>query len=187
MNFPTLPTDNLYKFCTIFGLVISAFCGYFYISNTQHTLDMLRIAQVNQARSGAEQSNIQINLKVLEGNPDKLDATQLAAERNRLRAKLQDSRVAVAQQGAELQTTTEYVTRYELIEPFLLGFGGLGGVIFLGGLVAWFARHQSFQDKLLRAELEKAIAALEPARQERFPFSRDAQRLSIPRPRRGSD
>ena len=128
MNIPSVPTDNLYKFWAIFGLILIVFSSY-----------ML------------EQSNSVIFTKL-----DKLEAKEsinkLKAEQDStsVSVKIDKINFNTEYKGVSRQAD-RFIKLYTLYLIFLiLGFG-LSAI----GFYCWFHRTQKLNDKILEIETEK--------------------------------
>lgn len=66
MNFPLLPTDNLYKFVAVAGLLLSAYCAFFAYPQV---LDI----KLQRARAETEEDIIRLEIEQIERDAEKIN------------------------------------------------------------------------------------------------------------------
>lgn len=126
----SLPTDNLYKFIALFGLVIiiaSGFYKYLAITAAQTSVSELRISQ---AKLPIENMNV--------------DAMS--------QAKLSEWRSELSISKAKITNAKEEVAFYKLYDYRANIFMLLGFLISSAGFVLWYFKLQRYQDAGIKAK-----------------------------------
>lgn len=177
---PQLPTDNLYKFATLGGILIMGFCHWTTRENSN--LVDAQVIKFSQASGNFElirqeleddQKQVGNQLTRVEGlveealkpeNAAKVAQaknaveafTQLKAAVNATRQKSNDLKKARADtdnQTTEMRLLRERLERDAKFTGWLFVWGAF---MALSGMSAWYWRHQRFQDELLIVQLENA-------------------------------
>ncbi len=177
---PQLPTDNLYKFATLGGVLIMGFC--LWTSRENSNLVDAQIIKFGQASGNFElirgeveddQTQVRDEITRVEGlveealkpeNATRVEQaknaieafTQLKTAVNATRQKYNDLKKAktdTENQTTEMRLLRERLERDSYLTRWLFIWGGL---MALSGMSAWYFRHQRFQDELLKVQLENA-------------------------------
>lgn len=82
MNLPSLPTDNLYKFCALSGVVLLLFGATFPVQKLFETQDNLDRVETEIAILGAQTSAFQQEAQRLKSDSESLQSDIAAAEEN---------------------------------------------------------------------------------------------------------
>lgn len=156
---PDIPTDNLYKFKTVLGMIIFVFSGWLanetYMSATD-TLDKqsVTITIAQAARTDVHQAQTQ-----LEQLSAKVAAPDEKPEVKVLRAKLEASLDALNKATKEIALQEQRVnfTYWRVAVMAILSLlGSISGIVMIhNGFNAW-SKHQTLQDDLLQ---EQVLAA----------------------------
>lgn len=128
MNIPSVPTDNLYKFSAIFGLILIVFGSYMVFKiDTDIYLELDKLAakeSINELK--AEQDSISIKVKVDKINFD-----------------------------SEIKNMSRQVNRYPKLLVFFYMLIAIGIVSSFIGFVCWYHKTQKLNDKILEIETKK--------------------------------
>jgi hypothetical protein len=130
MTLPHLPTDNLYKFLSIFGLVLFVFGAYLY--NTKPNEIYLKIDDYN------------IKNEILKTNTKKDSVLNLRQELVNEKIKLN---VIEKQINRDIKRLSKELKKYLIISIL--------GIIMIGfGFLKWYYKTQYYNDKILKNESE---------------------------------
>ena len=148
MNFPLLPTDNLYKFVAVAGLILSAYCAFFAY---QQVLDI----KLQRARAETEEDIIRLEIEQIERDAEKINrkkdpsSDEIKEISARIRtAQVQKLRVRGKRNEVDILTTQVWV------HFFVLWTGILGGICMSGwGFTQWYYQIQKPNDELTRKNL----------------------------------
>ncbi len=177
---PQLPTDNLYKFATLGGIVLLVFCVWSLRDNSvQMDRGMTSYNQVaneldallddldnDQAKLGVEIARVN-DLITEAKKPENVNNAskaqtaieayqELAAANEVAHKKRFEARRAKANadtQSSDLKMLLERISR-ELDQIFWLWV--TGAAITASGISSWYFKHQRYQDALLRVQLDNA-------------------------------
>lgn len=148
MNIPNLPTDNLYKFMALSGLLILI------LSIAYPTYRTLELEQQRQMIRG--------EIKILEGDVDLL--LKIALANTKVRHKTTDPDFLQAVQhkntlariearGMQLDLLESQIKQYKWL--YWVGFF-IGLLLTVWGFLLWYLRVQRFQDMLLKRQVSEA-------------------------------
>ena len=167
MNLPNLPTDNLYKFLALFGLVITVSSTYFYVSETHRLEDFANQLDQTSAHLNIkfdaidnEQSHLKEKYTLLLDS----DATKenrfeitnnIVADIDVVAQRLERARIDSATAKMNENRFSEMLDDVDLVRKMSKPFFVLGIVISFFGFVFWYINVQKQLDKILR---KKAIA-----------------------------
>lgn len=174
MNFPSLPTDNLYKFIALSGFVLGVLSwGYLIIQIDGQEIAMVEInaavdgieAETESNAAGIESLARELGLSLTaEGIADNFKGDRADLLKLQLRAEAQALRLAAVKerrQNVRLRSDLEAAklrrTKRLLWPLIILGTVGFGLSIF--GFFLWYFRVQRYQDQVLKAEAKQALAA----------------------------
>jgi len=137
MNLPQLPTDNLYKFIALSGLLISGFV-YFY---KEYVLDEIKtdlfLIETQVGQLEIENSYLELELK--DSKKSELLLKKIAIKKFRITQLLK-----------EVEYKNNKASNNLWIWTILLGLGGLMTII---GFRLWYVRVQKPLDQKLQKEL----------------------------------
>lgn len=196
---PQLPTDNLYKFMTLGGIVIIVFCLWLIRDNSDR-LDQALIryneatGQYDVAVTNVEQQGDSLEKKLNETstliqealkpeNASNVAAAQRAidafaalnSEYEKAVAKREDAykaKIAAKQQGFAFDRVLKRSEQDLLVARINLI---CGGVILLIGLGSWYLLHQRKQDRLLGLQVEAATNGLTEGKKSEMVENTSAQ------------
>lgn len=137
MNIPNLPTDNLYKFLAIFGLVLMIYGSYMLVQTPEKLI------------SNVEQLNVSKQLMLFNAKMDTTKSIQTTC--NTKIEHLRDSLTFDAKFKG-LQRDVNNLTKFVLL---YLGLFGCGVFLSIRGFILWYKRTQQFNDKILENESKK--------------------------------
>lgn len=183
MTIPQLPTDNLYKFLTFFGLSLCALGAYNSIIVVRQELDRLlsvhqdsqkeRFAIISAAIENNQTGGPREYQRFKEVQPlidQSSDPEKALKEYKEVRlwviegqTQLFKDRLATLKQ---IDKEASHLADFAIKDARNKGerLFWLGTVISLSGVVGWYFGHQRYQDRLIRADAEKAQLALETER-----------------------
>ncbi|CAZ96801.1 hypothetical protein [Zobellia galactanivorans] len=131
MKIPNLPTDNLYKFLSIFGLILFVFGTYLY--NTKPNEIYLKVDDYN------------VKNQILKTNTEKDSIINLHQELINEKIKLN---VLEEQINRDIKRLPKELKMYSVI--------AIIGLIMIGfGFFKWYFKTQYYNDKILKNESEK--------------------------------
>jgi len=139
MEMPNLPTDNLYKFLAMFGLIILIFSSYMFIQEPEKLYSDIDKLQVREQLVKIQNQN-----------------DSLVARQRDLKTKneyLQDSLELVTSLNG-LQRKVDKLPGRLNIYIILYFFGG--GISIIGFLL-WFSKTQKFNDEIIKNESKKIL------------------------------
>jgi hypothetical protein len=145
MNIPNLPTDNLYKFMALSGLLILILSISY---PTYHTLELEK-----------QRMMISGEIEILKSETDLLE--RIVFERTKRQYKLTDPEflqvvqlkkvlAKIKAQGMQLDLLESQIKRYEWF--CWVGFF-IGLLLSVSGFSLWYIRVQRFQDKILKRQV----------------------------------
>lgn len=166
MNPITLPTDNLYKFMAIAGILMIGSVAFF-TENQVANIEKSIIAHETQAETHKIRTDFlekKINIYAYE----KLKSHQKAIEsfnqisevRNKTEAYLDEShllREELAKLSGNLKITKYMNERLIRLQPFLLFYFFFGHILATIGFILWYLRIQKFEDKKIKQEISKDL------------------------------
>ena len=131
------PSDNLYKFIAIFGLVITIYCPYQTFTLVDSLYKQEYTIKLKEDLYNLIKDNNKINLESEQGFKIKEDSIKIANEKKIFRYEL-DRKV-------------------DKFIPFLLIGTFIGILTMLIGLTLWYKKTQRYQDLILTNEAEKSL------------------------------
>jgi hypothetical protein len=152
MNFPSLPTDNLYKFSAIFGLLITVISAYF---------PYTKIGPLKQQQIQIE-TELNVLSAVFAGISPELDRIKAEKQKIPLETWLRSwQRITeVETKRAEIHGKNQQlmIMAYEIRLLAYLGTIGVvfGFVMFSMGVYFWATRVQKYQDMIIRHQASSA-------------------------------
>ncbi len=151
MDYPNIPTDNLYKFLAIGGLVVSFFSIVYPIGKLLE-LDF----QLADFKAGREEINIERNflnkeIEILE-KKESVDSNEIKVIRDKLlQQELKEADFNA--QAEKIQVSFKWIQNFK----WLAIMGSLLGMILeVIGFSAWYLRVQHPQDQLLEKQLAES-------------------------------
>jgi hypothetical protein len=140
MDLPNIPSENLYKFFGISGLVLSVFCLWF--PNQKEMEGRIALADLQQKQELLEhkQTNATKHHMQIGADPNKLESerTELNTTQSEFTAAKQKTKAAL-----------DYISYLERLTTIGLPIGIL---LFLAGTFFWWHRVQRFDDLIKQNE-----------------------------------
>jgi hypothetical protein len=158
MNVPTLPTDNLYKFLALTGLVLMLACfgALEFRAAKQQELDTA--VSLGKEALGYLERDIERVAERLTGQATedqeypKVTANEYAQFKMRIRNVGED---IIELRGKSERAEAHYQRTQRIL--FLLLLGGIfGGFIAIAGFALWYVRLQKYQDVLIRCQADQS-------------------------------
>ncbi|MFH1315373.1 MAG: hypothetical protein ABIH67_03175 [Candidatus Uhrbacteria bacterium] len=145
MNIPNLPTDNLYKFIALVGVVVLLAASYFPIIKARE----LRLAMIEIE---GKIKSLEIEVQYLQDINKKLEPNESTGDRNK--EELLDKAYKLKMKNEELRTNSKKVEvigiDYECIRK-IQTYGMIFGFILSAfGFFLWYFKIQKYQDKQLK-------------------------------------
>jgi hypothetical protein len=161
MNVPNLPTDNLYKFIAIFGLVIFISAWYLLLKSYTESKEFITEIDIRQNEVQSILSNLNEQadeLKILEQSLD----TIMIYERQNLAFENSLNSDKLKSLNEELKRFDE---NYGLTFPFILSciMTFIGATMIQIGLKQWYEKHQRYIDAEIKWKGETFIELLKDA------------------------
>ena len=173
MNPLPLPTDNLYKFCALTGVLLAAFCAYIAWTKSDDLVRRANDLQLAQEKVVIETEYLSAKIKRVEDAienfksqlteeqsrksgkvPIPITSAEFRAHVDQLRDLLRDVQIKDAEKAALKREVNQASGRLHLI----LWFGWLGSIVgvVMGiyGFSNWYAV-QRLQDRLLESSVNK--------------------------------
>ena len=169
MNFPIPPTDNLYKFSALFGIIIVFASYYLLFTLLNELIEKTELAELKIATANANMwflerkiksvSEIINNSIAIRNGQWKPDSTKL--ELSYSETELKSLILLIDDLTNDLKVSIVEVKHYEkkstrLLKDFKLVYWWMGFWIFVGcalaifGFLNWYYRNQIYQDKVLK-------------------------------------
>jgi hypothetical protein len=162
MNLPAIPTDNLYKFMTVLGIVMIVFAQWSW--TTSFTDTSVALAEI-QARS----ENLRLNHRWNQEDSARLQAAWAAAKKDLPPLEQENlwtaemKRIDLAQQAVMKEQQDIYRTleiESAKVDNLTINMWKVmyyfGFVLTIVGAVFWYWNYQRFQDMLVRKQAESA-------------------------------
>jgi hypothetical protein len=160
-NISTLPTDSLYKFLTLSGVLmfLAGVYGFFWVSQT--TSASRQSFEADYAAFRIDRKYDLASIQLLQKRSPKDIKTALALNE---RKKSIERRAAVLTSRQKLvrQEDKKNIVLFQL----LAGVCAYGFVFGLGGMIGWKRIHQNHADLMMEAELDKAREEAQKAKYE---------------------
>jgi hypothetical protein len=145
MNLPLLPTDNLYKFVAVAGLVLASYCAFFAY---QQVLDI----KLQRARAETEEEILKFEINQIEKDTDRIQlkkersSDELKEIKDRIRSThIQRLRVIGKKNEIDILNTQVWA------HYFLLWAGIIGGLLMSRwAFKQWYFLIQKPNDELMR-------------------------------------
>lgn len=171
MNFPSLPTDNLYKFITLAGVLLIVFSLWLLRDNSIRMDE--GVSQYNAVMGQVDVTQTKLEDRLLELNVT-LTSLENAVKQAQTPEDARANGEAITRFKADyqniwslksdvLKAQVDAKNKDEELARLLDRIGDdlswskwgyiLGCIMVLGGSQAWYMRHQRYQDGLLRAQL----------------------------------
>ena len=175
---PGLPTDNLYKFFAIAGVVLLVASVTFSTNQVMETENSIAALEEETALLKFDRDTLADDLAALQGDVRELESevnTGAGAAESKLHERATNllSRVSdmkrvhldLSRKTAAVQAKSQTIQRLTrqrswLINQCLVG-AGLGIMMMWSGFALWYFKAQSLQDALLQRELQRHIASSE--------------------------
>lgn len=161
MNFPAIPTDNLYKFTALFGLVITILSAYVPYSKVGplelHSVRLATDIAALQATADGLKEEVRLYNEAQRIGPKALRAIGMTgADTKAMRLRLVDITVKNAEIRGLIEQQLVLASELRLVAFFGV-VGMLVGTLIVGaGFYFWFSRVQRFQDIVLNYEARRA-------------------------------
>lgn len=156
---PKLPTDNLYKFVAIFGLVLLGGFAFLRLStNAKHHANMV-VYNVEAVENTSKRERLQREIAELEETEvegDFLVNGIIHKSRSEARAALHSLELAYGKEATDLRLRQSALSASEG-DMKTLWYGGqalewLGGILMVIGFAFWYFKVQRHQDAILFAQ-----------------------------------
>ena len=145
MNIPNLPTDNLYKFIALVGVVVLLAASYFPIIKARE----LRLAKIEIE---GQMRLLEIEVQHLQDTTKQLGSNETIGDCNR--EELVGKAYKLKMKNEEIKTNSKKVEvigiDYELIRKIQVAGMILGFILSAFGFFLWYFRIQKYQDKQLK-------------------------------------
>ena len=158
----TPPTDSLYKFCAIAGLVMALWGGAFpWNKGYEAKLEAAQLrAQIKAVGQKAEQLQAQYD-ELTREQKALTSSSASETEREEIRAKKRDLFIKLIEATNPVDTGLE---RLQVVEEAVITYQQigwasilLGGVFMLGGFMAWYFRIQRYIDRDMKEGHDKEL------------------------------
>jgi len=161
MTLPTLPTDNLYKFLALSGLLLA-------LVSFAYPMKVIYEAREQLISQQTEFEVLKIELESIHAQFESAErrGTLGTGEGRGLLEKQSQKRIALVKvdgQAAKTGLLTEEIKSWELWMTILVGLGTFFAVV---GFILWYQLVQAPADKLFRLQLLEAQARLEKSTQD---------------------
>jgi hypothetical protein len=160
---PNLPTDNLYKFITLGGLILTTFCLWLFnsaLTGRYEALTLLERANLQVDQSTRIMHDAQVNLAKADENAKQPETQQIPATRKaneddiaRLKTELQDALKKNAEilgensiQVGQLHRQNELLSLMTIVAS---AGAAVGVILTMVGFGLWYRKHQRYQDEFL--------------------------------------
>ncbi len=169
MNISTFPTDNLYKFCALFGTVIILASLYFPHVLLSELCKQVSFVDLKVATAKAEIDHFQLKSKIVEEtvqnsiarnkgtykpSPDKLELTHSDKELRGLIFEnlnnLKLAKTSEAELANYIDESERLLAEQKLINSLAVISVTLGFMLSLFGYLSWYFKIQRYQDKALK-------------------------------------
>ncbi len=172
---PNAPTDNLYKFITVLGIVLFVFCAWTLndlilqidrqVSNAETTNRTVerKSASIDATIEDLKTSQAAINERLSRRNETPLnrdEITELLSRVERLLQQIVQTETASIELAQENDSVLPIVTEARVLlrhynaHAWALYLGAVFGLAMSAtGVVLWYLLHQRYQDTLLRTQL----------------------------------
>ena len=136
MQFPNLPTDNLYKFLALSGVLVAVVSVYFVITTAYRSQELARLVEEN-----IRISDVLIDFGEITLNSDAM----------------QEALLVLAESTAEIQELNFIVDRKNttIFIGLIVSFAGV--VMSYFGFFLWYRRVQIYHDMILKHESESLL------------------------------
>ncbi|MGN6280357.1 hypothetical protein [Frateuria sp.] len=142
MNLPTLPTDNLYKFMALAGIVLMLFSVVYPFQRLQELEIRAIDSRTQLAIVGQRVALLQFQVKAMEKDPAATDEKILA-----LRSKSTDLGIEALRGVGENKKNEALLSQLRLFAGISL-FTSLGGLVLaIAGFLLWYLRIQKPSDR----------------------------------------
>lgn len=162
MNIPHFPTDNLYKFVAVAGLILAGYCAFFAY---QHVLDI----KLQKARAETEEDIIRLEIEQIERDVEKVNHKKEPSpdEIKEINARIRTAQVQKLRVMGK-KNEIDILTTQVLVHFFVFWAGILGGLAMSGwGFTQWYYQIQKPHDELTRKNLPNSRFH-RPRRSSRF-------------------
>jgi hypothetical protein len=161
MTLPNLPTDNLYKFLALSGLLLAVISFAFPMKLIYEAREQLLSQQTEFEVLKIELESIHARVESAE-----MKGTLGTGEGRELLEKHYKNEIALVKvnsQAAKIRLLSNEIESWKLWMAILVGLGIFFAVV---GFILWYQVVQAPADKLLRLQLVEAQARLEKSRQD---------------------
>jgi hypothetical protein len=153
MNLPTpgIPTDNLYKFIAISGLVVFV-AGFLVPLQLQNNID-LEATKLSSAIRNATGVKVDVNHPAENTMIVKKPLPTLSGSSYPTTTEAIEDTAANIQELMDLYITHRQITARTILVANI--FGAIGFVLMFVGFKLWYQRVQKFQDQIIKAEAQE--------------------------------
>ncbi len=157
MTIPTLtpPTDNLYKFLAITGLVFTIFCVVYPTSFLTPSNSTIALLNTDLRKLEADYEYLQQNItrQALNAQTTVDDITS----QPQTQQQLLEIEHTIIQLDELLKQEVRQIKHLETIRKILYYLSLLGGIITGSGFSLWYSKVQKYQDKLLEIDVASKL------------------------------
>lgn len=163
MNIPNLPTDNLYKFLTIAGLVLIFASAVWFEAERQDAFVKAdnaslraRILEIEKEHLEKEELGLNVSRqRMFEGGLRPSDVEEQQIEAKTLNEQEKAFQIKEAEVEAQAEVANRIISKLELARVFFSIGVGLGFFLTGAGLRFWYTKLQVYQDRLVKKQAEK--------------------------------
>lgn len=172
MNIPNLPTDNLYKFLSLAGIVVVIMAVYFTVTKVSEVSDKIMDVQEGQDIVSENIKSLERLVELLEKIVDnsiaelkgerkkddkKLELVYSESEIKNLMSEIRDSLAKIGVEKVRVEANTKRLTelheRSKKISHWGVFFIAIGMIMANFGFYLWYTRVQKPLDCILKREL----------------------------------
>lgn len=156
MSVDSLPTDNLYKFVTLLGILLFAFCTWA-LDDSMRRIDAndardALMMEEYQSRSDALLDRAQSFVDILQLDPNRSNAPELHKKLDEIMSDITKLRERYVPVAADMASRKADLQSFGRNYQYWVYGRYVGMVMTSLGFVLWYLLHQRFQDQLLRTE-----------------------------------
>jgi len=172
MNLSTVPTDNLYKFMAIFGLILLITCTIYPISKI-NTAERAKIdVEISLQKLEREMDHIKTEAETISSELTSIEndsESDISSQKTEIIELIRNKRNSLQSRNDDLEINIIDIKEKRMLSSllvselrFFLYFGSLGSIIgsilMLSGFYLWKNKVQRYQDIILKKESEREIA-----------------------------
>lgn len=161
MNIPSIPTDNLYKFIAIFGLVIIIAGSYLYISMVkQYSLDTISLVKesgILKVRSDAlstRMNQLEGEIKIAIEQQDRELAERLLTELKNILEENNQIAISLKDVEGDVQKSENTGIFVDIARSGYYSSLGIGTYFIIYGFWFWYSKLQYYQDSIIKRKAD---------------------------------